>query len=152
MKIESQLLMTEKRRSLRGAWVVILVLLLAAAGATVYFLQPSEAPRPAGRRGIDPTRPTPVVAAAARTGDINVYLAGLGTVTPLKTVTVRSRVDGELLKILFREGQAAKGGGLLAEIHPPPYHAQLGTLEGQMALGQDRLARPRLERCRHRTL
>src|SRR5260221_8599640 len=102
MKIESQLLMTEKRRSLRGAWVVILVLLLAAAGATVYFLQPSEAPPPAGRRGIDPPRPTPVVAAAAQTGDINVYLAVLRPVTPLKTPTVRSRVDRELLQILVR--------------------------------------------------
>src|SRR5438876_8240985 len=98
MKIESHLV-TEKRRSLRGVWVVILVLLLAAAGAAVFFLVPSDAQRPVGRRGIDPTRPTPVVAAAARTGDVNVYLSGLGTVTPLKTVTVRSRVDGELVKV-----------------------------------------------------
>src|SRR5258705_4950576 len=152
MKIESQLLMTEKRRSLRGAWVVILVLLLAAAGATVYFLQPSEAPRAAGRRGIDPTRPTPVVAAAAQTGDINVYLAGLGTVTPLKTVTVRSRVDGELLKILFREGQAVKEGDLLAEIDPRPYQAQLVQVEGQMARQQALLAHARIDMERYRTL
>src|SRR3989475_4458349 len=108
MKIESHLV-TEKRRSLRGAWVVILVLLLAAAGATVFFLVPSDAQqRPVGRRGIDPTRPTPVVAAAARTGDINIYLSGLGTATPLKTVTVRSRVDGELLRVLFKEGQVVR--------------------------------------------
>jgi len=152
MKIESQLLMTEKRRSLRGAWVVILVLLLAAAGATVYFLQPNETPRPAGRRGIDPTRPTPVVAAAARTGDINVYLAGLGTVTPLKTVTVRSRVDGELLRILFREGQVVKEGDLLAEIDPRPYQAQLAQFEGQMARDQALLANARIDVERYRTL
>src|SRR5262245_52474548 len=94
-----------RRRTLRGAWVLILVLFIAAVGVGVYLLQPSEAPRPAGRRSFDPSRPTPVVAAAAKTGDINIYLNGLGTVTPIKTVTVRSRVDGELVRVAFTEGQ-----------------------------------------------
>ena len=144
--------MTEKRRSLRGAWVVILVLLLAAAGATVFFLQPSAPQLPTGRRGIDPTRPTPVVAAAARTGDVNIYLSGLGTVTPLKTVTVRSRVDGELVKVLFKEGQVVKEGDLLAEIDPRPYQAQLLQFEGQMARDQALLANARIDVERYRTL
>ncbi len=135
--------MTEKRRSLRGAWVVILVLLLAAAGATVFFLQPSAPQLPTGRRGIDPTRPTPVVAAAARTGDVNIYLSGLGTVTPLKTVTVRSRVDGELVKVLFK---------VLAEIDPRPYQAQLAQFEGQMARDQALLANALIDVERYRTL
>ena len=144
--------MTEKRRSLRGAWVVILVLLLAAAGATVFFLQPSAPQLPTGRRGIDPTRPTPVVAAAAQTGDINIYLSGLGTAMPLKTVTVRSRVDGELVKVLFREGQVVKEGDLLAEIDPRPYQAQLAQFEGQMARDQALLANARIDVERYRTL
>src|SRR5256885_11131457 len=152
MKIESHL-MTEKRRSLRGVWVVILVLLLAGAGAAVFFLAPSDAQqRPAGRRGIDPTRPTPVVAAAARNGDVNIYLTGLGTVTPLKTVTVRSRVDGELVRVLFKEGQGVKEGDLLAEIDPRPYQAQLVQFEGQMARDQALLANARIDLERYRTL
>src|SRR5262245_13789254 len=54
--------------------------------------------------------PIPVVVASAATRDVPVYLTGLGTVTPLNTVTVRSRVDGELLRVAFREGQLVKEG------------------------------------------
>jgi multidrug efflux system membrane fusion protein len=151
MKIESHL-MTEKRRSLRGAWVVILVLLLAAAGATVYFLQPGAPQAPTGRRGIDPTRPTPVAVATAKTGDINIYLNGLGTVTPLRTVTVRSRVDGELIRVAFTEGQLVKAGDLLAEIDPRPFQVQLTQVEGQMARDQALLANARIDVERYRTL
>src|SRR5713101_7097084 len=148
--------LTEKpafaRRSWRLAWIGVAVLVLAAGGALVFFLQPGDAQQPANRRGFDPTRPTPVVAVAARTGDINVYLNGLGTVTPLKTVTVRSRVDGELMRVLFTEGQAVKAGDLLAEIDPRPYQVQLTQMEGQMARDQALLENALIDLQRYRTL
>src|SRR5213596_1940862 len=113
--MEMRHLLTEKpaitRRPWRLAWIGAAVLVLAAGGVTVFLLQPSDTQqRPANRRGFDPTRPTPVIAAAARSGDINIYLNGLGTVTPLKTVTVRSRVDGELMKVLLRRGRRSRKG------------------------------------------
>jgi len=136
MKIESHL-MTEKRRSLRGVWVVILVLLLAAVGAAVYFLVPSDAQqRPVGRRGIDPTRPTPVLAASARTGDVNIYLSGLGTVTPLKTVTVRSRVDGRTRQGLVQRGTGGEGGRPPRRDRPAFLPGAAPAVRGQMARDQ----------------
>src|SRR5690606_8048918 len=100
----------------------------------------TKTPKAKGGRGFDGSRPVPVLAEAARTGDISVYVQGLGTVTPLRTVTVRSRVEGELLRVAFREGQLVREGELLAEIDPRPFQVQLLQAEGQLARDEALLA------------
>ncbi|HXJ46001.1 MAG TPA: MdtA/MuxA family multidrug efflux RND transporter periplasmic adaptor subunit [Candidatus Dormibacteraeota bacterium] len=75
----------------------------------------------------------PVVVASATTGELPVYFNGLGSVTPLNTVTVRSRVDGQLINVTFKEGQFVQEGQVLAEIDPRPFQVQLEQAQGQLA-------------------
>jgi membrane fusion protein, multidrug efflux system len=111
---------------------------------------------PSGRRAAagagDAARPTPVATMAVRQGDFDVYLNALGTVTARGTVTVRSRVDGQLLRVLFDEGQVVKAGQLLAEIDPRPFEVQLAQMNGQLARDQALLTNARVDLDRYQTL
>src|SRR3977135_4521319 len=78
----------------------------------------------------------PVVVSTAQRGDLPVYFNGLGTVTAFNTVTVRSRVDGQLTSIAFKEGQFVNEGDLLAQIDPRPFQVQLAQALGQLAKDQ----------------
>jgi multidrug efflux system membrane fusion protein len=80
--------------------------------------------------------PVPVRLVEARRESLAVELTALGTATPLNTVTVRSRVDGELMKVLFEEGQMVEAGALLAQIDPRPYEVALAEAEGQQQQNQ----------------
>jgi len=97
-------------------------------------------------------RQIPVTGAPARVGDLDVYLTGLGTVAAVNTVTVRSRVDGQLNRIAFREGQLVQQGDLLAEIDPRPFQVQLTQAEGQMARDQAQLQNAMLDLQRYQVL
>jgi multidrug efflux system membrane fusion protein len=82
---------------------------------------------------VKPARVVPVVTASTRNGDMDLYLNGLGTVTAFKTVTIKSRVEGELVEVAFTEGQMVSEGDLLARIDPRPFNVQLAQAEGQLA-------------------
>ncbi len=131
----------ESRRSLWWVWLV----LLAAGGYGAYRWYPQivtgQSTGKNGKSGAIAAggRPVPVVVVAAHKGDMPVYINGLGTVTALNTVTVRSRVDGELVNVAYQEGQYVKAGDLLAEIDPRPYQAQLELAQGQLAKDQAQL-------------
>ena len=140
------------------AWVWIVVLVVAAGG--FWYYRSSHANKD-GQQAASPAAPgtgrggrgganftVPVVVATATKGDLPVYLNGLGTVTPLNTVTVRSRVDGQLINVAFKEGQYVKVGDLLAEIDPRPFQVQLEQAEGQLAkdIAQRKDAEANLER------
>jgi multidrug efflux system membrane fusion protein len=93
-----------------------------------------------------------VLVAAARIGDMSLYLNGLGTVTAFNTVTIRSRVDGQLVRVAFREGQSVQAGDLLAEIDPRPFQVQLAQAEGQLAHDQALLNNAKVDLDRYRDL
>jgi multidrug efflux system membrane fusion protein len=151
-------LIANRRRSLvlPGS---LLVLAIAASG--FYFQYSSAAPTEKsaaneGRRGHrhddDEDTPTAVSIESARKADFPVYLNGLGTVTALKTVTIKPRVDGELIKVGFTEGQLVKEGDLLAEIDPRPFQIQLQQAEGQLLRDQALLKNAEIDRNRYQML
>jgi multidrug efflux system membrane fusion protein len=140
-------------RSLRPVWVVAVVVIVLVAGALWWFVWRTLGTAPAGKKGTDANaQPLPVAAAPARKGSIDVYIDGLGTVTPRNMVVVHSRVDGQLMSVGFREGQTVKAGDLLAQLDPRPFEVQLTQAEGTMAHDQALLQNARIDLERYRTL
>src|SRR5450631_1214127 len=98
------------------------------------------------------TAPQPVGAATIGTGDIKVVVTGLGAVTPIATVTVRTQVNGQLLEVGFQEGQLVKKGDFLAQIDPRPFQLTETQLEGQLVHDQGLLDQARNNLVRYQTL
>lgn len=152
----SMKLMTSKK-----VWIPLLVLLAIGGG---WYLKIHTAPAEgagkagfaggAGRgggpggKGMAQT----VKTAQAKLGDIPIYLTGLGTVAATNTAIVRSRVDGELIKLHFTEGQTVKAGQLLAELDPRSFQVALAQAQGQWATNQASLLNARADEERYKTL
>jgi len=128
----------------RRFWLCVLLLLAALflAKQSGLFSQFSETAAPA----------VPVVTAITHTDNVPVYISALGSVTPTYSVTVKTQINGQLLQVLFREGQMVKKGELLAEIDSRPYQAQLLQYEGQLARDLALLANARLDLQRYQRL
>jgi len=128
----------------RGSWWPAAVwLLVAAVAGTVVYRDPAILERTAAWVRPQQTQPkaaaarvVPVTATPARQADLDLYLNGLGAVIASNTVTIRSRVEGQLVKVAFEEGQTVEAGDLLAEIDPRPYEVQLTQAAGALAKGE----------------
>ncbi|WEF29627.1 MdtA/MuxA family multidrug efflux RND transporter periplasmic adaptor subunit [Klebsiella aerogenes] len=147
-------------------WGMALVVVIAAGAAYWFWHQREAAPVPGapnvgqqgakatggGRHGRFGATLAPVQAATATSESVPRYLTGLGTVTAANTVTVRSRVDGQLLSIHFQEGQQVKAGDLLAQIDPSQFKVALAQAQGQLAKDNATLANARRDLARYQQL
>jgi membrane fusion protein, multidrug efflux system len=126
--------------------------LISVAVATVCLASCSSADSKASAARPASPPPVPVAVSAARRMDLPVFLTGLGSVTPSSSVSVKSRVDGQLTQVAFKEGQQVQKGQLLAVIDPRPYEVQLAQARATLAKDQAQLRDARLNLDRFREL
>jgi membrane fusion protein, multidrug efflux system len=140
----------------RRRWLWLSLSACSLLAVIAYFFWPAAKEtkaRGAGSKGSGAgSAPIPVVTATSRKGDIGVYYSGLGAVTPLATVTVRPRVDGQLTSVRYREGDTVHKGDLLVEIDDGPYRAALTQAEGQLMRDEAALENARLDLTRYQQL
>jgi membrane fusion protein, multidrug efflux system len=135
-------------------WVWILLAILLVLGIAAYFIWPRIKAKEAAdaAQKAPPPPAIPVVTTTARRGDIGVYYSGLGAVTPLATVTIHTRVDGQLMSVRYKEGDTVNKGDLLVEIDDKPYQAALTQAEGQLTRDQASLENAKIDLARYQTL
>ncbi|MEO6982885.1 MAG: efflux RND transporter periplasmic adaptor subunit [Edaphobacter sp.] len=120
----------------RKALVVVVILLAVGAAIWKIHNDTQQQNKTAAKMAAAADRPIPVQVLPVQQKTMPIYLVALGTVTAYNTVTIRSRVDGQLMSVNVREGQRVRQGQLLAEIDPKPYQAALAQAEGQLVKDQ----------------
>ena len=134
-------------------WIVLLVI-LAAVGAAVWKIRSNAKEQDSLQQimAAQADRPTPVQVSAVQQKTMPIFLTALGTVTAYNTVTIKSRVDGQLMHVPVSEGQAVREGQLLAEIDPKPFQAALEQAQGQLVKDQANAVNARAEASRYNAL
>jgi membrane fusion protein, multidrug efflux system len=140
----------EWQRRLRSRRVLVIVAILVAIALLAWLLTPKPTHAPGGR--FAGGGPMPVVASRAQSGDMPITLIGLGAVTPLATVTVQSQISGQIMKILFKEGQTVKAGAPLFLIDPRPYQVALEQAQGALVRDKALLDNAHIDLKRYETL
>ena len=144
---------TSSKGSLFRKLIIAAVILLAIAGV-IWKVRANQQQQEAETQKLAAAadRPVPVSVIPVQQKNMPIYLTALGTVTAYNTVTIRSRVDGQLMRVNFREGQAVRKGDLLMEIDPRPYQAALEQAQGQLARDQANAKNADAEAARYTAL
>jgi membrane fusion protein, multidrug efflux system len=134
-------------RSHRWIWIIA-ILVLAIAGL-IYYRKQQDAAQAAKAKAAAANRSVPITTATVRQGSSGVYINALGTVTPVYTATITSRVDGQINSVNYKEGQMVKKGDVLIEIDPRPYQAALTQAQGTLAHDEALLNESRIDLDRY---
>lgn len=138
----------------KRGWLIFIVVMAVLAGGVWWVVHKQNASMGKGFKGkFDPSdRPVPVLTATVATRDVNVFLHALGTVTSKNTVVVKSRVDGLLEKVLFREGQMVKAGQVLAQLDAKPFQVALEQAQAQLMKDKSLLENAKRDAARYQDL
>jgi multidrug efflux system membrane fusion protein len=129
-----------------ASWIIIAAVCLVLAGGIVWLvLYRSDAAKKKQAAGRGMTPVVPVIAGVVAQKNVPIYLDGLGTVQAFNTVSVKARVDGQLKKVAFTEGQDVKSGDLLAQIDPAPFQTALEQAAAKKVQDEAQLANGKLD-------